>query len=222
ALSIARDVAAGLAAAHEAGIVHRDLKPANIMILSDHAVIMDFGIARSAGNVSAATASSPLPLTTAASWRTQAAVTTAPVAGAILGPVHYMAPEQARGEVVDQRADIYAFGLIFSDMLLGVRKSENAVAELKQRMDAAPPPVRATDPSIPEAVDALIARCLEPDPAARFQTSAEPVDALNALDEQGEPIPIKRVVRLPVVVGVVAMLLVVSGGIWWYQRSLIP
>jgi eukaryotic-like serine/threonine-protein kinase len=221
ALSIARDVAAGLAAAHEAGIVHRDLKPANIMILSDHAVIMDFGIARSAGNVSAATAP-PLPLTGAAALQTHTAVMTATVAGAILGTVHYMAPEQARGEVVDQRADIYAFGLIFSDMLLGVRKSENAVAELKQRMEAAPPLVRATDPSIPGAIEALIGRCLEPDPSARFQTSAELVDALNALDEQGEPIPIKRVVRLPVVVGVVAGLLLISGGIWWYQRSLIP
>ena len=222
ALSIARDVAAGLAAAHEAGIVHRDLKPANIMILSDHAVIMDFGIARSAGNVSAATAPSPSPLTGMAAWQTQGAVTTATVAGAILGTVHYMAPEQARGEVVDQRADIYAFGLIFSDMLLGVRRSENAVAELKQRMEAAPSPVRATDPSIPAAVETLIGRCLEPDTAARFQTSAELVGALDALDEQGEPIPIKRVVRLPVMVGIVAVLLVGSGGIWWYQRSLIP
>ncbi|HEU5254835.1 MAG TPA: protein kinase [Vicinamibacterales bacterium] len=224
ALSIVRDVAAGLAAAHEAGIVHRDLKPANIMILSDHAVIMDFGIARSAGNVSAAAAPSSAPVTgtATAAWQTQGAATTATVAGAILGTVHYMAPEQARGEVVDQRADVYAFGLIFSDMLLGIRRSENAVAELKRRMEAAPPPVRATDPSIPAAVETLIGRCLEPDPAARFQTSAELVAALDALDEQGEPIPIKRVVRLPVVVGVVAMLLVVSGGIWWYQRSLIP
>src|SRR5262245_38318162 len=222
ALSIARDVAAGLAAAHEAGIVHRHLKPANIMILADHALIMDFGIARSAGNVSAATSPSSLPAIETPAWQTQGAVTTATVAGAILGTVHYMAPEQARGEVVDQRADIYAFGLIFSDILLGVRKSENAVAELKQRMEAAPPPVRATDPSIPGAIEALIGRCLEPDSAARFQTSAELVAALNALDEQGEPIPIRRVVRLPVVVGVIAMLLVVSGGIWWYQRSLIP
>jgi serine/threonine protein kinase/tetratricopeptide (TPR) repeat protein len=222
ALSIARDVAAGLAAAHDAGIVHRDLKPANIMILSDDAVIMDFGIARSAGNVSAATAPSLSPLTGMAAWQTQGAVTTATVAGAILGTVHYMAPEQARGEVVDQRADIYAFGLIFSDMLLGVRRSENAVAELKQRMAAAPSPVRAADPSIPAAVETLIGRCLEPDAAARFQTSAELVAALDALDEQGEPIPIKRVVRLPVMVGIVAVLLVASGGIWWYQRSLIP
>jgi serine/threonine protein kinase len=108
ALSIARDVAAGLAAAHEAGIVHRDLKPANIMILTDRAVIMDFGIARSAENVVAATAPSSLPLTGTPGWQTLGGVTTATVAGAVLGTVHYMAPEQARGEVVDQRADVYA------------------------------------------------------------------------------------------------------------------
>src|SRR4029450_10771057 len=82
ALSIARDVAAGLAAAHEAGIVHRDLKPANIMILRDHAVIMDFGIARAAGNVSAATVSPSLPLTGTAAWQTQGAAATVTVAGA--------------------------------------------------------------------------------------------------------------------------------------------
>ena len=222
ALSIARDVAAGLAAAHEAGIVHRDLKPANIMILSDHALIMDFGIARSAGNVSAATAPSSLPAMGTPAWQTQGAVTTATVAGAILGTVHYMAPEQARGEVVDQRADIYAFGLIFSDMLLGVRRSENAVAELKQRMEAAPPPVRATDPSIPGAVEALIGRCLEPDPSARFQTSAELVGALDRLDENGELIPVRRVVGMRLMAAIITLGIAIVGGVWWYERSLIP
>jgi tetratricopeptide (TPR) repeat protein len=221
ALSIARDVAAGLAAAHEAGIVHRDLKPANIMVLSDHAVIMDFGIARSSGSIAAAAAPSAPAVAPAVAWQSTAA-TMATVAGAILGTVHYMAPEQARGEVVDQRADVYAFGLILSDMLVGVRKGENAIADLKRRMEAAPPSLRTTAPAIPAALDQLITRCLQPDLAARFQTSAELVDALNALDANGELRPIKRVVRLPVVVGVVALLLAISGGVWWYQRSLIP
>ena len=222
ALSIARDVAAGLAAAHEAGIVHRDLKPANIMILADHAVIMDFGIARSAGNVTAVTAPSSLPPTGTPAWQTMGGVTTATVAGAILGTVHYMAPEQARGEVVDQRADIYAFGLIFSDMLLGIRRSENAVAELKQRMEAAPPPVRTTDPWIPGAVDALIARCLAPDPSVRFQTSTELVAALDRLDENGELIPVRRVVGMRLVAAVAVLGVAIVGGVWWYERSLIP
>jgi serine/threonine protein kinase len=223
ALAIARDVASGLAAAHEAGIVHRDLKPANIMVLSDHAVIMDFGIARSSGNIAAATAPSTVPVMPGTAWQSvAAATTTATVAGAVLGTVHYMAPEQARGEVVDQRADVYAFGLILSDALMGVRKGENAIADLKRRMEAAPPSLRTVDPTIPAAVDQLVTRCLQPDAAARFQTSAELVDALNALDANGEPLPIKRVVRLPIVVSVITLLVAISAGVWWYQRSLIP
>ena len=101
ALSIARQVASGLVAAHEANVVHRDLKPANIMIdADDHALIMDFGIARSTAGETGFTMTA---------------------AGAVIGTLAYMAPEQAKGEVVDQRADVYAFGLILRDMLLGSR-----------------------------------------------------------------------------------------------------
>ncbi len=160
-LSIARQVAAGLVAAHEAGVVHRDLKPANIMVdAEDHAVIMDFGIARSTSDA------------------TGFAVT---VAGAVVGTVAYMAPEQARGVEADQRADIYAFGLIVRDMLLGHRHagSTTAFAELMARMQDAPPPMRTIDASIPEAIDAVVMRCLQPDPAARYPTSA---DLLRDLD----------------------------------------
>ena len=115
-LAIARQVAAGLRAAHEAGVVHRDLKPANIMVdPDDHAVIMDFGIARSASGAGAT------------------------VAGAVVGTLEYMAPEQAMGQPVDHRADIYSFGLILYDMLTGRREAsrpESAVSELMQRMSS--------------------------------------------------------------------------------------
>ena len=133
ALGIARQVAAGLAAAHEAGVVHRDLKPPNIMIDPDgNAVIMDFGIARSVDTGGST------------------------VAGMVVGTLSYMAPEQARGEEVDQRADIYAFGLILTDMLVGRRQTgakSSALAELMERMQHAPPPIRSVDPTIPEAVE---------------------------------------------------------------------
>jgi serine/threonine-protein kinase len=85
-----------------------------------------------------------------------------------------MAPEQARGEPVDQRADIYAFGLILYRMLVGLPKATNGMemlANLRARMEAEPPRLRTIDPTIPEAVDALVSRCLQLDPAARFQTS---------------------------------------------------
>jgi eukaryotic-like serine/threonine-protein kinase len=165
ALSLARQIVAGLVAAHDAGVVHRDLKPANIMVdAEDHALIMDFGIARSATGTGGFAAT---------------------VAGAVIGTVEYMAPEQAKGLPADQRADIYALGLIVYDMLRGGRHAgaTTAVAELMSRMQHAPPSLRTQDPQIPEAVDAVITRCLQPEPVARYQTSA---DLLRDLDRASE------------------------------------
>lgn len=167
ALSITRQVVSGLVAAHEAGVVHRDLKPANIMLDGeDHACVMDFGIARS---TSAATGF---------------AMT---MAGAVVGTVEYMAPEQAKGETVDQRADVYALGLIFRDMLLGLRNHGvgTAMSELMSRMEKAPVSVRTLDPQIPEPIDAIITRCLQPDPAARYQTTQELLTDLEHLTADG-------------------------------------
>ena len=169
ALRIARQVASGLAAAHQAGVIHRDLKPANIMIDGDdNAVIMDFGIAKSATGTERA---SPLP------DRSSAPSSTWP---------------RNRREVRsrDQRVDIYAFGLIFYDMLVRRRQSsatESAVAELMARMQQAPPPPRSIDPNVPEAVDQIIVACIQPNPAARFQKSADLSGALDALDAEGHP-----------------------------------
>lgn len=194
ALRIVRDVAAGLAAAHEAGIVHRDLKPANVMVLSDHAVIMDFGIARSTSSFGTQSPHTLLHRDRLATWQTQMP-TAVTGAGRIVGTVQYMAPEQANGLPVDERTDIYALGLMFSDMLLGRRVTspdEDAFADLMSRAEKAPPPVRGVDATIPEAIDRMISRCVEPDPAARFQSSAELVAELAKLDEHGKPLPLVR------------------------------
>ena len=163
ALPLARQIVAGLQAAHEAGVVHRDLKPANIMVEEGRALIMDFGIARSTSEGGGT------------------------VAGAVVGTLQYMAPEQAMARPVDHRADIYAFGLILHDMLVGRRQSayaESAVAELMERMRQAPPPVRSLDPSIPPAVERIIGLCLEPDPAVRYQTTQELAEELARLDDE--------------------------------------
>ncbi len=194
----------GLRAAHDVGIVHRDLKPANILIDdSEKAVITDFGIARS---------------TTAGTFAT--------AAGAIIGTLAYMAPEQATGKQVDQRADIYAFGLILSEMLVGKRGSsggDTALALLIERASHAPPRMRTIDPTIPEALDRVVTRCVEPDPAARYQTTKDLEDALERLDAEGherhEPQaavvpPPARGAQWPGVAAAIALGLAIALGAW--------
>jgi tetratricopeptide (TPR) repeat protein len=142
-------------------------------------------------------------------------------AGAVVGTVQYMAPEQAMGLEVDQRADIYAYGLMLYDMLVGhgrATKAESAIHELQERLQQAPPAVRTIVPNVPEALDGVISKCIEPDPAKRFQTTVELVEALHALNDEGKLRPIKRVVGLPLVAAVVVVLLGLSGAIWWSTR----
>lgn len=224
-LRITRSIVAGLLAAHAAGVVHRDLKPGNIMVRADgEALIMDFGIARSTGAPhdvqTTSVAALPVDLRHTATKYTEATV-----AGAIVGTVQYMAPEQARGQHVDQRADIYALGLIMYDMLAGRQRAthaESAVAELQSRMERAPAPVQSLVPAVPAPFDALISRCLEPDPAQRFPTTEALAEALARLDDRGELRPVRRVVGLGLTAVIVAGLAVASGAAVWYTRQAQP
>ncbi len=225
ALRVARGIVSGLAEAHAADVVHRDLKPANIMVaVDDEPMIMDFGIARSTGG----TTPDPAPEMEGAppdllSGPAPAAAHT--MVGAVVGTIEYMAPEQAKGQPVDQRADVYALGLILYDTFAGRHRAEHAesaIAELRGRMVQAPPALKTIDAAIPDAIDRLVARCLEPDPAKRFQSTVELAAELRRLDDKGEPIPIRRVVGLPLVVAVVCLLLAGSVGVWWYARQGVP
>ena len=223
-LHIARGVVNGLVAAHSAGVVHRDLKPANIMIGKDgEALIMDFGIAHSTGDATGAPAAGTGALPE--HLRRAAAQNAGTTVGAIVGTLEYMAPEQARGQPIDQRADVYAFGLILYDSILGQRRAASggsAVEELQRRMTAPPPPIQALAPDVPSPLAALIARCVEPEADKRFQTSAEVAAELDRLDEDGKLIPIRRVVRLPYAIAAATLLVATSVGVWWYQRQFIP
>src|SRR3954471_22117743 len=190
ALGYVKQVVDGLVAAHEAAVVHRDLKPANIMIdEDDQALIMDFGIARSPANTGSG-------------------------ASKVVGTLAYMAPEQAQAQSTDQRADVYALGMMFREMLIGRTRGDDqqAVADLMQRIKAAPPRVRTVDPSIPEPLDALIAKCVEPDPAHRFQTSAELAAALATLDADGTLRPVPKGVMSPWRMTAAAVLIVATIG----------
>lgn len=173
-LPIARQIASGLAAAHEVGVVHRDLKPENIMIAVDGgALIMDFGISRSVSGTGTATA-----------------------LGAVLGTLEYMPPEQAQGQAVDQRADIYSFGLLVYDMLAGrdrLARRDNAMSEMMGRLQQAPPPIRTLNATVPDDLDRILARCLQPAPDARYQSTADLLEDLEHLSPDGhrmaEPTP---------------------------------
>jgi serine/threonine protein kinase/tetratricopeptide (TPR) repeat protein len=217
ALQLLRQLAEGLQAAHEAGVIHRDLKPANIMIEGDAAIIMDFGIARSAvrpieGNVMLGT----MPLSRSA------LVTGATMQGAVVGTVAYMSPEQARGEPADQRSDIYAVGMIMRDMIVGLRAVENptdAMNELMERVEHAPKPVQGIDPAIPDDVDRIVTRCLQPDAAARYQTVQELLTDLNSLDAEGKPKPKVRPLTKRIVGAAALVVLVLLGATWWLSRT---
>ena len=215
ALRITRGIVSGLIPAHEAGVVHRDLKPANIMVSpEDEPTIMDFGIARSSGGpVKGSRASVDVEISQLN--RSSALMAGSTMAGSIIGTVEYMAPEQARAQPVDQRADIYAVGLILYDLLIGRHRSqhaESAIAELQGRILQAPPPSRTVDPSIPAPIDAIITRCLEPDPDKRFQTTLELQAALDRLDENGKPLPIiRRLTRRTMAAAAVVIVLLLGG-----------
>jgi serine/threonine protein kinase/tetratricopeptide (TPR) repeat protein len=225
ALHIARGVVAGLVSAHEAGVVHRDLKPANIMIGADDVpTIMDFGIARAADSPQASV--TPHGVRPSDFSRTAGLTASTTQSGAIVGTVAYMAPEQATGKPVDQRADIYAFGLILYDMLIGGRRREHAqsaVAELVERMQTAPPAPRTIDETIPEAIDAIVRRCLEPDPENRFKKTADLHAAFERLDDEGKPLPmIRRLTRRGMALSAAAVLLLVVGTFFGAQWLFAP
>ena len=152
AVAMIRQVCEGLAAAHARHVVHRDLKPGNIMRDREgRIVIMDFGLARH---------ESTDGLTRS---------------GMVIGTMDYMAPEQAQGQTVDARCDLFSAGLIFYELLTGVRPygAVNAVASLLKRLRERAQPASSCDASVPTALSDICSKCLEINAVDRYQTTTE-------------------------------------------------
>ena len=170
ALAMAKQIALALEHAHERGIVHRDLKPANIKVtLAGSVKVLDFGLARAmttdASSVSAASAVSS-PTITSPMQMTRA--------GTILGTAAYMAPEQARGKTVDQRADIWAFGCVLFEMLTSSRAFPgDEMADVLARVIEREPEWEALPATTPRSLKTLLQRCLRKDPARRVHSIAD-------------------------------------------------
>ncbi len=171
AIAIAVQIAEGLEEAHEHGIIHRDLKPANIKVRDDGMVkVLDFGLAKAMD--------SGLGTLDPGPTMTSPAMT---AAGTILGTAAYMAPEQARGRAVDKRADIWAFGAVFFEMLTGTQPFAGAtVTDTLAAVLTRDIGLNALPPTTPVSIRQLLRRCLERNPKNRLHDIA---DARIVLDE---------------------------------------
>ncbi len=198
AVATAIQIARGLAAAHARGIVHRDVKPGNVMLGADGTVrLLDFGLATATD------------VTLAGS-------------GSTAGPMAYMSPEQARGDPLDGRTDLWSLGIVLYEMLTGVRpfRGEDDRALLQAILQQDPEPVSQRRPEVPASLSRVAERLLRKDPGARYQNAAEVLaDLEHSLPSGGGTSrPTRR--RAGLLAGsTMVVLMVVAGALWLLGRG---
>jgi serine/threonine protein kinase/Tol biopolymer transport system component len=212
AVDVARQTAAGLAAAHGRGITHRDIKPENLFLTKDGRLkILDFGLAK----VSHAERSS-------AESVTQTQVTDP---GSVVGTVSYMSPEQVRAKPVDPRSDVFSLGCVLYEMLTGKRafQGDTTADTMSAILRQEPPDLTALDATLPPALDRIVRHCLEKDPDNRFQSARDLAFDLESFSLPGQAgaAPAKSLPTRRTAVGALAAAipLAAAGAVWLDRRQ---